>query len=410
MNDEEISKLVDEHMLMVGDQVALPSIHEALPLLNIYKTYDIKKQIEDQFKAIRDSAKELEFGDFTVKNTASFVIPLDSFIALPDPYKATIISQTTDNPKKSFYFTCVTIASYTPRLVLGKTKVLTKISYLVCTIGSEDFDFDSISDMEDILDIYEQAVKAGNAVINAYKITPGRHSHLLQPVSPMSTPSSVDIYLSDFEKGKVVENERIFLNEHLWGDIWQSRNFNETEQENFVSIHYGLGSEPSFPMHLLIRAHEAIDARCMGDDNLAVLLADYFVELCTRYILYKIHLTKGKSEVEAMAAGRRHTKFVLIVDELARELGFAPTRFKEIIGFSIWNQSCRKKRNSITHEVKIITTKPTESFKAVDSSTQLVKSLCGIVNKKYPGAIADTQWLMASTWMTEMMKEKPESE
>lgn len=157
------------------------------------------------------------------------------------------------------------------------------------------------------------------------------------------------------------------------------------------------------------KLNEAIDARCNGKDDSAIVFADHYVELSMRYLLYNVLRAKGMAHVNARARAKNHNKIDGLVKDLAIELGQSPTNFKNTIQYSKWTQSCRKKRNALNHEIERTKVTPNESFKAVDSSAITVQKICEIVNSQYSDAMQDTQWMISATWMTESMKQAKKS-
>ncbi len=385
---------------------AIPSIVDILPLLAIEETVKLEDLITAQYKGVSDTIKKLKINKFTAKKGLSFLVPLTAYIPLPTPYYASLVSKDADT-EEAIGFTCVTLNNYNPKMKLGDKEVLLQLSYALVTIVSEEFNDTGkkLQEFPSLHKIYDHALLALNSVINSYKATPWRHSHILQTQSALATPGSVHIVYSEFPTAKILEKNTIGLHDHLIGELFQARMVSETELDNFITIHTTDSNGSSFPLWLVSKLNEAIDARCNGKDDSAIIFADHYAELSMRFLLYNILRSKGMAHVSARAKARNHNKIDDLVKALAAELGQSPSNFKKVIQYSAWQQSCRKKRNALNHEIERLKVTPNESFKAVDSSATMISKICEIINKQFPGAPQDTQWMINATWMTESMKQ-----
>lgn len=402
--NQEISQLPKEFdALYHNGEPVIPSITDALSLLGIEKNLNIKELVKSQYAGITKTAKDLKV-EINTKKSLSFLIPLTAYIPLPTPYHATLITRDTDS-NEGIDFTCVTLDNYNPRIKLDDNEVLLQLSYALVTVSSEQFNNASnkLEEFPRLRKVYDVALVALNSVINSYKATPWRHSHILQAQSALGAPGSVYIALTEFPSAKILEKDMCNLHDHLIGELLQSRMMNENELSNFRTIHVADSNGNSFPLWLVSKLNEAIDARCNGKDDSAVLLADSYVELTIRYLLYNVLVAKGLDHMGARARARNHRKFDDLLKDLAIELCKSPSDFKSTIKYGPWDQSCRKKRNALNHEIERVKITSNESFKAVHNSAILVSKICEIINAQYPGAITDTQWLMSATWMTESM-------
>lgn len=386
-------------------RAAIPSIVDILPLLAIEETVQIDDLIQHQYNGVSTTLKDLGISKITAQKGVSFLIPLTAYIPLPTPYYASLVAKNADTGE-AIGFTCVTLNTYNPEMKLGDKEVLLQLSYAVVTIVSEEFNdiTSTLEEFPELRKVYDRALAALNSVIRSYKVTPGRHSHILQTLSVLGSAGSVHIIFSEFPSAKIIEKNTISLHAHLWGELWQSRMVSQTELDTFRTIHTTDSNGNSFPLWLVGTLHEAIDARCNGKDDTAIIFADHYVELSMRFLLYNLLRTKGISHINARARAKNHKKLDDLVKDLAKELGQSPTDFKNTIGYSSWNQACRKKRNSLNHEIERSVVTPNESFRAVDRSATLINKICEVVNAHYPDAIQDTQWLMSATWMTQSIK------
>lgn len=414
MNEEKINEffsyLVGSSALEHNGEIAIPSIVDMLPLLEIEKTINVEDFVKTQYEAISNSMREFKISGIVATKGVSFIIPLTAYIPLPTPYYASLISRDI-NTNETSGFTCVTINDYNPRIKLGEKDILLQLSYAIVTVADKDFNVinGELKKYDKIHKIYCKALAALNSVINAYKTTPYRHSHILQTQAALSAPGCVFTVLTNFPQATIIEEDTINLHNHFIGELYQARIMSKSELESFRKIHVTDSNGQSFPLWLVSKLNEAIDARCNGKDDSAIVLADHYVELSIRFLLYKVLLAKGLALAAARKKIGKYERIENLIEDLAIELCQPISEFKSNIQYSIWYQSCRKKRNVLNHDIKRCNFTPAESFKAVDSSATIIKKICEIINSQYQNAIVDTQWLINAVWMTELMKTSQKS-
>lgn len=392
--------------LEVDGRPAIPSFVEALPMLDLDGLADMPKVVSEQFKYLADN-----YAQFGIESTAdmkalTFLVPLTAFIPLPTPYNACIVSKSPDT-EELVGFTCVTIQHYEPKLTLGDKEAQLKLSYALVTVADEGLYgvTEKLEEMKVLYQVYDDALAALNSVIHAYKSTPMRHSHILQPQSALGSPDAVPILFSSFPDDTVIEQQSLMLHGHFIGEFWQSRDMTAEELENFQKTHMASRNSRSVPHWLVTKLNEAIDARCNGKDDSAIVFADLYAELSMRFLLYGVLTAKGESHAKAKARAQNHKKIDELIKDLAKELSISPTKFKQDVGYATWNQVCRKVRNKLNHEVQRPKITPKQSFKAVDTSASMIRKIAEAVNTQYPGANGDTQWLINASWMTDSIKE-----
>jgi hypothetical protein len=376
------------------------SINEAIGLLHLEDELNLDEILKAQKDGTQESIQKRGIiSDF--KYSISFVIPLPTYIPLPNPYHAAIIPNS--NPLKMSSMSVVSITNTLLNLSLGEKVVPIRISVVLASISIKE----SVGILENptkLHSVYLEALHATNDVLNAYKITPNRHNHFLQPLTDLNTPGLCFAAIYDREKEKIIQKGQTLVHEHMLSEILEARDLSEPEVASFIKIHTSMGHQESIPLWLTIQINEAIDVRCMGHHSESIILADHYTELVIRFLIYGILIAKGTEEKLARQKAQSRIKVQLLIEILSDELGYATSDFKNKIKFSPWCNDCRKVRNALSHEVKIMKITPDQSFKALDASTIMVKKMCEIVNDKYPSAINDTQWLMSSSWLTDSMK------
>jgi len=401
--EKAYEELIKQHA--VGEEVSIPSIIDALPLLEIYRNIDLDAIIAGQFEGMMSALNDNKLKALGPKRTVSFFIPLTSFIPLPETYNAAIMDRVNRSKKRVDRFTCVTVKHYYPKLG-HSCEVLLKLSYVIVTIG--DTSYGAINTKpernKNINEIYHDAIKAVNKVIDSYKATPMRHNHLLQPITPLGTPGHVYTLIGNTEHGHILNRGVVILHEHLVGELFASRKMDDDEINIFQQIHIRNSLDDALPLRMIKKLNEAIDARCMGRNESAVILADNYTEQAMRYWLYRILIEKGATELEARKRSRGFEKVTMLKNELAKELNYSQSEFDKKIRYARWYQLCRNKRNGLAHDFLYEGDSHQLSYDAVQESASIIKSIAEIAVEKYTNLYQDGRIFWASTWMLDRIK------
>lgn len=407
-NDEDLKQeaykqLIEQHL--VGDEVAVPSIKDALPLLRLHLEVKFDEIVREQLSEIKRVALRHGFANLSPKRTVTFLIPLTAYIPLPKPYNAAVLGKTNHSKHCVEEFTCVRVEDYLPRIKV-KEGTLLKLSYVVVTIGRQKNGTININleKQENLYEIYRQAIEAVNKVIDAYKATPMRHNHLLQPITQLGSPGKVYALVANTKHANIKSQKEIDIHGHLMGEMFASRKMEADELSIFAEIHTRNSFGDGFPLRLVKKLNEAIDARCMGRNESAIMLADLYAEQAMSYWLYRILQEKGIAEADAIKGSRGFKEVTKLKNNLAKELGFDQTVFDKLIKYNRWYQQCREKRNSLAHDFQFTGSSEQMSYEAVQESARLIKIIAQEAAEKYPNLYKDGQIFWASTWMLEKIK------
>lgn len=399
---ETYKGLVKQHA--VGDEVAIPSIKDGLPFLNLHTDIEFDKIITEQMSEIKQAAARHGLS-IAPRRAVTVLIPLTSYLPLPKPYTAALLSKTNIAKKQVEEFTCVRIEDYLPRMTVTDD-VLLKLSYAIVTIGSlENGTISTNLDKQaNLLDIHGQAIQAINKVIDAYKATPRRHNHLLQPITQLGSPGHIYALVFNTKHGNIKSAKEIDVHGHLFGEMLAARTMAEDELSVFREIHVRNAVGEGFPLRLVKKLNEAIDARCMGRNETAIMAADLYAEQAMSYWLYRILLEKGETEVDAKKKSRGFKEITNLKNILAKELGHDQAAFDKLLKYNRWYQLCREKRNSLAHDFQFEGDSGKMSYQAVQESARLIKIIAETAADTYPNLYKDGQIFWAATWMLEMTK------
>lgn len=404
---EMFESLLEQHTQ--DDEITIPSLIDSLPLLKIQNDIDFSQIIKEQFDEIKAKLQEWSGVTIAGKRAVTFLIPLTSYLPLPKPYTATAIDGESLKKNRLGRFTCVRIDDFFPRLEQNDGITL-KLSYALVTICDASFGSinPKIEKNKHLLKIYEEAIQALNKVIDSYKATPMRHNHLLQPITVLGSPGTVYTAISNTKYDNIVSQCEVNLHEHLVGELFAARNMADDELSIFREIHIKNSFGNGYPLKMVKKLNEAIDARCMGRNEAAILLADLYVEHAMSYWLYRVLIEKGHDEAEAKKGSRGFKEITKLKNKLAKELDLEQADFDKLIKYNRWYQLCREKRNGLTHDFLYIADDPYRiSYNAVQESASLIKLIAEKATEKYPGLYSDGQIFWASTWMLERIKHQP---
>ncbi len=380
------------------------SLKEAIGLMPLLEQIDLTKVLNDQISGTLRTVRQMGLKEFKPKKALTFVIPLDAYMAFPDTYHSVIVNSD-DTGTSCNGFDAVSIVSFTLNMRSGTVDVPIKLSAAISTIADEGIQGDALQDIEKLHLYYEAASNNTNAVIDAYKLVPGRHNHNLQGVTLLSNPGHINSILYDIESKNILDKQLIMFHEHPIVDAWNAQPMDEKQMKNFANIHTTLRAGNSMPVWLASKVNDAVDARCLGKNDEGVVLADSYTERTMRFLLFQLLVSNGTKISDARKRVQNHTKIDDLVNDLASALGMASNELRNRVKYSAWKTSCRNRRNNLNHELMPTTISPTQSFHALDKSLQMIKKICEEINRKYPNAVRDTQWLIYVCDFTDSIKE-----
>lgn len=379
------------------------SLKEAIGLMPILEQIDLTKILNDQVSGTLRTARQMGLKNFKPTKALIFVIPLDAYMAFPETYHSVIVNSD-DEGTSCNSFDAVSIVSFTINVHSGDVDIPIKLSAAISAVASESIEGDKLQDIEKLHLYYEAASNNTNAVIDAYKLVPGKHNHTLQGVTLLSSPGHINSVLYDIESKNIIDKQLIMFHEHPIVDAWNAKPMDEKQMKNFANIHTTLRTSHSMPVWLASKVNDAVDARCLGKDEEGVVLADSYTERTMRFLLFQLLVSNGTKKPDARTRVQNHKKVDDLVDDLGSALGMASGEFKNKVKYSAWKTSCRNRRNNLNHELMPTSISPTQSFHALDKSLQMIKKMCEEINRKYPNAVRDTQWLIYVCDFTDSVK------
>jgi len=417
-DDVNIQRKIEEKLFeeYAGGQkiMPMPSLNEALASQDMEKDSQLKDAMFKMINYFSDDLEQILKHQKNIKcclpdNAVSFIIPLDFYIPLASPYNAVAIRLTND---EITYATCVSIISKTTPV--GESAV--KTSYLISTICSNGASIASKNEAsKEFLKIYEEAISACNNIIASFQAIPSRHNHYFHSITCQSAPSRINYFSFSRRAKKILKKMTLYIHGNVHGEIFQCHKLDEQELNFFRNLHLNKSFSDDKIFQLVNKINEAVNTRCFGNNNEAIVLADNFVELSLGYLYCEIRIAKEEDCTKVYEDYSKIKSMNEIWDALVNLLSYSSkTKLKNDIGFNDWMRDCRNKRDDLTHRFLTSDFTSKESLEAIYFSGELIRKLCIIIDNKikcpdYP--ISDKMHLLASsTSFIKWMREHDEAE
>lgn len=378
----------------------MPTLDEALASQLLEKDERINDAILKMMDYFGSDLEEIVKKQEGVKcylpdNAISFIIPLDFYIPLPSPYNAVAVKAVEGEIN---YATCVSVVSKI--IPVGESAI--KVSYLISTICNNGASSASKKESpRELLRVYEEAILTCNNVIASFQSIPSRHNHYFHPITVQSAPSRICYFSFNKTTKRILKRGVLNIHGNVYGEILQCHPLDERELACFRNSHLNKSFSDDKIFYLINKMNEAVNSRCFGRNNEAIILADNFVELSLGYLLCEIKIANGEKRKDV------HEQYVNIktMNEIwsmfASLLRYdSIKKLKKDIGFDEWMHNCRNKRDDLTHRFLTGSYTGKESLDAINSSGELIYKLCIIIdgkikNKSYP--ISDKMNLLCSS-------------
>lgn len=404
--EDQTNAALDEALrsspLVNGNIVSMPSVDEGLGFLFDNDKFPIKRDAIVQIRKVEESCRQNNM-DFKLNRAIVFLIPTKSYIPIRDRYAATILKPHKKKRQLSS-FNSVMIRHYMPTLKLRSYTSSLGLTYFLVVVGDLGLGGKDIATVNNLRAYYDQAIDAVNDVIQGYKVIPGTHNHRISPITSMYSPDMTKVGLYDLNKRNWLEISSVSMNNHSYADIGFSLPMTQQQLDYFANSHVSVVQGSTYAIYLNTKIQRAYDARCLGDEEGAIILADNYTELVFRFFLFKLLILKGLARNAAIKELESRISMNSLVNELAKQLGFTVVKFKDEILFDAWEKQCRDKRNSLWHSIEGVDVDDRVSLNAVKSSVATVRGLCLILNNQYPELISDTGWLENAAWLADMLK------
>lgn len=383
--------------LLDGEDVALPSLAELLGYLKLSEVIDLDRLIKHQqvmYKKFNDESKI----ENSPRQFIGFIIPLDSYIPLSDNYGANVVYP--DAGQGISRVSLISIANTPIKVSAGEQDIKWRLTVMFVALGDLKVTGKTIEELGKsgkLFRIYDHAIEAANDAINAYKMTPARHNHDLHPVSVLNRPSSVEVIRFDMDKSDLLEHEHVSMHKNMFLSAQHARKMLDKELENFRNLHLAISGQFRLESVIISKIYQAIDARCVGNEAYAIVLADTYAEHALSYLLFQM-LIPDMGAQKAGEAVEKIQKIDKLVQQLARKLTLTPSELKRQIDYQDWQEKCRYIRNPLTHVFLEQRPSQEQAQEAIDSTINMVYKLVEIVEGKYEQSKPVLQFFKSVNW------------
>ena len=349
----------------------LPKKQKAIGELPEYFSQQIVKSTEERLGASINASKRV----------ISFIIPLDFYMPLPEPYHAAI---TEVNEGGVATITCVTV--FSDIVTIGSSTAL-KTSYIIASICNEQTkDINSLDIPRDNrLPLCKLAVDASNHVISAFRSMPIRHNHYMHQITLLQLPYRLNAFIFDHETKEILDEGVIALNDNnVLSEVLNARLPSLEELDQFRILHVKKHFLDDKVFLLLSKYEDAVCSRCFGKFNEAVLLADSFVELSLGYLYCDIRIASGEDQNSVITDYGKTNGMSIIWETLSEILSFdSITKLRNAIRYDQYEKYCRNVRNNLTHRFMTKPLDGQESLDAIFYAGEMVKKLCALMEQHY---------------------------
>lgn len=380
-NKEQIFEELCQQYSGGNGSMPAPNLIEALARHNLSsdKHFDAMfEQLMEYFSSeLSKRASELKQKLHMPDNVVTFLIPLDFYVPLPEGYNSMTIRSSNDEVIEA---SCVTAISKI--LPVGTASV--KITYFVVSICSDEAANGArLCTFSGLIKIYEKAIMLANHVIVGIQSVPTRHNHYLHSLTAQSSPSVISMNVFNRTTKRVLKKEAVTFHKNPISEIFNARPLEKEEVGQFRSAHVNKAFTDDKVFQLVSKFNEAINMRCFGRNNEAVVLADNFVELSLGYLYCELCVANGEDIDKACELYADMKKMSQIWEGLCDLLSYkSVTKLKKDIGFNDWTKYCRIPRDNLTHRFLTSDLSGVESLEAIYYSGELIRKLCNIISNK----------------------------
>ena len=390
-----------------AEQMPMPSFIEAVSAIRQDDEL-IKSEVNQSIGYFCEYAegiiKDNKYIDYLPKTTVTQIIPLDFYLPLPD--KCTYRTAYNSNNELS---RIVTITVFSKAMPVRNSSV--KASFAVVSIcDNSTSSFSKKNNVASFRSISEISIKYVNNIISSIQSLPERHNHYLHPITAQSISDYANFVIFDRSKKKILRRLKIELFQKIKSEIFQARPLQKEEMIQFAELHDKAIFSDDKIFKLIGEFNEAINSRCFGFNNRAILLADSFVEYTLGYLYCELRIASGDNPVIVhieYSGMKDRSEFWQSFKEV---LDYSSVKkLKKDIGFFDWQKYCRSNRDDLTHRFLTKDFNGVESQNALYYAGELVRKLCMIIigknAKTHPELSKKLKLLADTTMMTKIMKE-----
>lgn len=369
----------------------MPSLAELSSVLSPMKALALEGAIEAKSEFYQREVQARGLEEVPTQFVA-FVIPLDSCLPLGEAHGVNNVAE------HEASITLLHQAALETKI--GTRKLTAILSTLVVALGDQHTN-KPLAELDEytIMANYRKAIEIANQTIMAYKLTPGRHNHDLQPVTVTNRPSYVDMFRFDTTIGQILEAGNVRMHQNLVASVTRSELLSQREHAEFMNYLRALSFQSDSPAtHILATIYKAIDNVCVGDYTSGLVQADTYTEHFMRYALSQIYATQGFSEEAALGKVDSLRSLDKLVGGLATALSMERSDLKKMISFEAWRVACREKRNHITHRFTKIPVEPGEARSALRETIRMNAALSRIIMHRNVDLIPQLQLFETPRW------------
>jgi hypothetical protein len=307
----------------------------------------------------------------------TFLIPLDFYVPLPEGYNSMSIRSKGGKVTEA---SCVTAISK----ILPMGTAFIKITYFVVSVCSNEAARSSkLCTFSGLIKLYEYAIMLANRVIVGFQSIPTRHNHYMHSLTVQSSPGTINMNVFDRLTKRILKRETITFHKNPISEIFNARPLEDEELTQFRGAHVNQTFTDDKVFQLVSKFNEAINMRCFGRNNEAVVLADNFVELSIGYLYCELCASEGEELEKAHEKYAKMKKMSDLWESLCELLNYkSVTKLRNDIGFNDWVKYCRNPRNDLTHRFLTNDLSGIESLNAIYHSGELVRKLCNVISGK----------------------------
>lgn len=319
------------------------------------------------------SNKKYRLGAKFPKIAVSFVVPLDFYIPIFEPYNACVIGDSSFGQK---CIVCGSIFSFVS--AVNDTKYRT--SGIICTVCGDDSDA-FINRGKDVKydgeNLSKTIVDCCNRIIGSYESIPGRHTHYFHRITYFQLPSELYYFSFSRTKGTLIDDGTVLIHSNVLSDLHNSEKLPTNEELGvFRDVHINFDTVFINVIDLILKIKDAIYLKCKGLDSDAILLADNFAELCMGFLYCETRRVVYGEEKDAIIEKYKEISgkegwFA----ELASTFRFpGAKKYKKAILYDKYYEKCRLVRNDLSHRFLL------KQISFIDSEEAL-KSVCDMMTK-----------------------------
>lgn len=367
-----------------SSRVPAPTLVDAISHENINNNKTIRDAFCGCIASLNNRIREIEGKNETTsfelsEATVSFLVPLDFYIPINEPHYVGDLEMENGvvvSLCDTLIFSCMFPVGYEADVKVSLLLISFCLSNEVCA--------SSISELgKNVESLYDKAITEVNKIISAYQAIPTRHNHYMHKVTKQMLPGHIFTILSSRQSGiKILDSGYCEFHKNVQSEIFQARPLNKTELAQFEIAHVNESFTNDVVFSLVSKFNNAVNLRCMGNHDDAIVLLDNFCELAVGYIYCEMMVYDGNCREDVICQYAKIDKMSCLWSQIGTLLGISVARLKRDIGFAKWYKFCREVRNDLAHRFMYRVITDRDSGNATYYTGYLVRTLCRICMDK----------------------------